>query len=356
MLCVSNDGSLNAWWYPVEERAPPPLSPSPEAEVEAKDEPPAKKQRLDQGSKEGLAEKPEVEADAEENGEENGEAEDEEVKRTRDEPEAENGAATPAAEGEAEPNAETDAAAAEGEANGGEAGETEGNADNADENPTIEVTGAEGAKEDVEMAPAEGAENADGAATPAISTAAPSPAPVPEAQPSTAPSPAPSPLPETAEEKGAAAVAAARAAAARELQRRKHKQLAPCYRQLLSAPSSLLSLAIHPQGKYLAVGGQDARVSLYSARDWLLERTYHQPAGAIRHIAFSPDGELLAVGGDDPVIFLIGVWNKQTVQKIPVHGVVNGLAWNPVLRDGKNSLAWSTKTTTGVVWYLANQE
>lgn len=98
-------------------------------------------------------------------------------------------------------------------------------------------------------------------------------------------------------------------------------------------------------------------MSLYSARDWLLERTYHQPSGAIRHIAFSPDGELLAVGGDDPVIYLIGVWNKQTVQKIPVHGVVNGLAWNPVLREGdKCSLAWSTKSSTGVVWYLANQE
>lgn len=199
------------------------------------------------------------------------------------------------------------------------------------------------AKQDVDMA-------TPGAATPAAaSTAAPSPAPD---HPSPAPAPAaPSPKPD-----GAAAVAAARAAASRELLRRKHKQLAPCYRQLLSSPSSLLSLALHPQGKYLAVGGQDARVSLYSARDWLLERTYHQPSGAIRHIAFSPDGELLAVGGDDPFIYLIGVWNKQTVQKIPVHGVVNGLAWNPVLREGKCSLSWSTKSSTGVVWYLANQE
>lgn len=260
------------------------------------------------------------------------------MKRTRDEPEAD-AAATPAEAG-------TPAAEAEGEPEGeaAQGTEAETKAEDGEENPTIEVTGADGnatPKEDVDMA-------ASGAATPAAaSTAAPSPAP-------DQPSPA---APSSAEPKdGAAAVAAARAAAARELARRKHKQLAPCFRQLLSSPSSLLSLALHPQGKYLAVGGQDARVSLYSARDWLLERTYHQPSGAIRHIAFSPDGELLAVGGDDPVIYLIGVWNKQTVQKIPVHGVVNGLAWNPVLRDGKTSLAWSTKSSTGVVWYLANQE
>lgn len=62
-----------------------------------------------------------------------------------------------------------------------------------------------------------------------------------------------------------------------------------------------VALAFSPDGRYLAVGGLDARVYLWDTKKATLLRVLNflAPPGPVEAVAFSPDGKLLAVGGRD---------------------------------------------------------
>ncbi|WWD00423.1 hypothetical protein V866_007336 [Kwoniella sp. B9012] len=135
-------------------------------------------------------------------------------------------------------------------------------------------------------------------------------------------------------------------------EKKKAKQLQR-FRHAVCHSASLLGLAFDPQGRYLAVGGQDALLSMFDTRDWICERTFDVCSAAIRHIAFSYDGEYIALGGDDTYIAIVSVYSGATVAKLPVHGMVSSLAWHPKL----NWLAYSySGKIASPIWHIVHQE
>ncbi len=72
------------------------------------------------------------------------------------------------------------------------------------------------------------------------------------------------------------------------------------------APEGTLPLracAFSPDGKWLATGGDDLVVRLFSTEDWHLERTFTGHTGSVLCLDFSPDSRYLASGsGTDKVI------------------------------------------------------
>jgi WD40 repeat protein len=94
-------------------------------------------------------------------------------------------------------------------------------------------------------------------------------------------------------------------------------------------------VALSPDGKYLASGGQDFRVW-----DTATGKVLHQAAvagGEVFGVAFSPDGKLVAYGGSNqgagPALSVLDVASGMAVAQMVTHGnVVRAVAFSP---DGK---------------------
>ncbi|WVQ84167.1 hypothetical protein IAT38_006314 [Cryptococcus sp. DSM 104549] len=305
LVCaVSNDGSLNAWVYPVDVEVPAAAAVAAVVNGTANGNGASgsstPKMTQEDATREGT---PEVGA------------------ATRDGEAAEQTGDVEMADGEAEAVAAgtTDA---EGETATGEQAETKAEAET--ETPTPAVIDG-----DVEMA------STHPSSVPGTSAPSRQPTPPPC---STAPAPVstvPAPTPASASAKPRA------------------KQLTR-YRHSVCHSASLLSLAFDPRGQFLVVGGQDALLSLFDTRDWICERNFDVCSAAIRQSAISSDGEYIAVGGDDLSIVIVSAHTGSTVAKIDVRGMVYALSWHPK----KNWLVYCTgpsKTDTKPAWYLVRQ-
>ncbi|WVW78608.1 hypothetical protein I302_100567 [Kwoniella bestiolae CBS 10118] len=308
LVCaVSNDGSINAWLYPthfikqedevVEEVSEPRIIESGPSTTPSTPKLPAEEEATDaepvksrEGSREGSLE------------------------NTR----------------EGKDNAEDDVEMAEGEEAPKEGEESNNEASKEDDTATAEDrkddTVTQGG--DVEMTE----ESTSQPMTQNLSETIPAPS---SAAPSRQPTP---PLPPPAKPS--------------EKEKKKAKQLQR-FRHAICHSASLLSLAFDPQGKYLAVGGQDALLSMFDTRGWICERTFDVCSAAIRHIAFSHDGEYIALGGDDTYIAIVSVYSGATVAKLPVHGMVSSIAWHPRM----NWLAYSySGKIASPIWHIVHQE
>jgi WD40 repeat protein len=108
------------------------------------------------------------------------------------------------------------------------------------------------------------------------------------------------------------------------------------------------ALAIRPDGRTLAVGGEDGRVRLLDASslDLLGELVGHDRR--VASVAFSQDGELLASGGDDRTIRLWDVDRRAEVASLAGHtDQVLGLAFTAAGR-----LASAGEDATVRLWDL----
>ncbi|KAG8533243.1 uncharacterized protein KY384_002026 [Bacidia gigantensis] len=96
--------------------------------------------------------------------------------------------------------------------------------------------------------------------------------------------------------------------------------------------SSCLSLALSPTGRYLAIGGSDALVSLYDTSDWVCKRTITSPVGAVKSVGFSFDGSYVIAGCDENAnLEVTHVETGDVVGTIPLGTGVGGgqIAWHP---------------------------
>ncbi|MEP7358653.1 MAG: hypothetical protein ABI847_15500, partial [Anaerolineales bacterium] len=131
---------------------------------------------------------------------------------------------------------------------------------------------------------------------------------------------------------------------------------APINPPIVMAAMSPLSLAISPDGKTLAVGGQAGTGSALQLFDLAsgqaLPLEFGGQTNSVTRLAFSPDGKILATASDDRTPRL---WDAATGQPIgqPLSGHtgrVTGVAFSP---DGK-LLASSSLDKTVRLWSVAN--
>lgn len=63
--------------------------------------------------------------------------------------------------------------------------------------------------------------------------------------------------------------------------------------------SACFCLELSPTGRYLAVGGSDALISLWDTTEWVCRRTLAGMVGAVKQVSFSWDGSYVVGGSDE---------------------------------------------------------
>ncbi|KAJ5983790.1 hypothetical protein N7481_005889, partial [Penicillium waksmanii] len=111
--------------------------------------------------------------------------------------------------------------------------------------------------------------------------------------------------------------------------------------------SACMAVSLAPTGRYLAIGGSDALISLWDTTDWICRRTLSsENGGGIRGVSWSFDGRFLCgacdelgCGGNGLEIF--HAETGESVYTIPLTGMnagVPAVAWHP----SRYWLAYST--------------
>jgi WD40 repeat protein len=126
----------------------------------------------------------------------------------------------------------------------------------------------------------------------------------------------------------------------------------------------VLSLAFSPDGKQLAGGGYDGVVRLWdvAAGKKILDipgqpppaaNTPALPPNAVWALAFSPDSKLLAIGGANAQVYLVNPADGKIVRPIPGHtSTVTALAFHPA----GALLVSASKDRTVRLWNPANAQ
>lgn len=94
--------------------------------------------------------------------------------------------------------------------------------------------------------------------------------------------------------------------------------------------SACLCLDLCPRGKYLAIGGSDALVSVWDTHDWVSRYTLSEMMGPVRSVGFSFDGCYVCAGSDEGVgIEIAHVDTGEYVHTIPTNHPAPCVAWHP---------------------------
>ncbi len=112
----------------------------------------------------------------------------------------------------------------------------------------------------------------------------------------------------------------------------------------------LLSVAVSPDGQWLAVSGEERTIQLLSASDGGLQRLLQEHQDVVAKVAFSPDSKTLASASFDGQVILWDVASGQRRRTLSGHqGWVFSVTWSP---DGR-TLASTGYDKTVRLWDAA---
>jgi WD40 repeat protein len=122
--------------------------------------------------------------------------------------------------------------------------------------------------------------------------------------------------------------------------------------RIAESQDEMLAAAFSPDGKWLAFGGTESTIGIWSIDERKLAATVEGHTGWIQGLAFSPDGKLLASGSADRTV---GIWDPQTwksILRLPLtpSDPVNAVAFSP---DG-DMLAYASAEHAIRVWRTQN--
>ncbi|MBD2066410.1 hypothetical protein H6F93_02520 [Leptolyngbya sp. FACHB-671] len=117
--------------------------------------------------------------------------------------------------------------------------------------------------------------------------------------------------------------------------------------------SGIDSVAFTPDGKQLATGGVDGKISFWQVADGKQLLTLQGHQSWILSVSFSPDGEMLASGGEDFTIRLWNVASGQCLRELEGHrNSVFSISFSP---DGQ-TLASGDEDSTIRLWDVASRQ
>ncbi|CAF9935506.1 MAG: hypothetical protein HETSPECPRED_009811 [Heterodermia speciosa] len=94
--------------------------------------------------------------------------------------------------------------------------------------------------------------------------------------------------------------------------------------------SAALSLELSPTGRYLAIGGSDALISLWDTTEWVCRRTLTGMGGGVRSVSFSWDGSFVVGGSDEGLgIEIAHVETGEYIHTVPTTTPAPCVAWHP---------------------------
>jgi len=110
------------------------------------------------------------------------------------------------------------------------------------------------------------------------------------------------------------------------------------------------SLALSPNGRYLAVGAQLGNIIVYDTTNFSrppIEKVIH--TSRVSSLAWSPNSTLLASGGADRNVRVMDITTRTIVHTLPIDGLANDISWEP---SNTGRLAIASSNGTVIVWNI----
>jgi len=128
--------------------------------------------------------------------------------------------------------------------------------------------------------------------------------------------------------------------------------------QTLTDVGDCCSIAVSPDGRWLAAGRWEGSVSLWTLPDLELVATTQAHPGVMLAVAFSPDSRLLATGGNDQLIKLWRVPDSRAAPELVLHETLKGHGdevWSLAFSGDGQQLVSASKDQTARLWPVVDE-